>query len=344
MDPITQAAFGATWAGAAVAAGVVDSKDANDQSAVGTLLLLGALTGMAPDLDVFIRSSTDPMLALEFHRQFTHSLLFIPFGALICAGVFFAFLRRRLGFRQTLLTCLFAYASHGVLDACTTYGTLLLWPFADLRVAWNNISVVDPFFTVPVLTMVVLAVRRRRPHWTLLGLAWALSYLSFGVWQSERAEAAAAGLAAERGHGDVSAVIDAKPAFASLLVFKTVYEHEGVYYVDAVRTGLTARVIEGESVPRLVLDRDLPWLDADSQQAKDLERFRWFSADHLALNPQNSSQVIDIRYSMVPQRLDPLWAIEVSESAAADQHVIWRPMRGDGADRLSDLWDIWLDR
>ena len=38
---------------------------------------------MAPDLDVLFQSPTDPILFLEFHRQFTHSLVFIPIGALL---------------------------------------------------------------------------------------------------------------------------------------------------------------------------------------------------------------------------------------------------------------------
>ena len=42
---------------------------------------IGFLSGLAPDLDIFIRSESDPLLFLEFHRQFTHSLIFIPFVA-----------------------------------------------------------------------------------------------------------------------------------------------------------------------------------------------------------------------------------------------------------------------
>ena len=57
--------------------------------------LLGALAGMAPDLDVLIRSSVDPLLFLEYHRQFTHSLVFIPLGAALCAAGVFPFVRRR---------------------------------------------------------------------------------------------------------------------------------------------------------------------------------------------------------------------------------------------------------
>ena len=65
MDPFSQAAIGAAAAQSASAA-----KTARQA------LVIGAVAGMAPDLDVLIQSSTDPLLALEYHRQFTHSLLF----------------------------------------------------------------------------------------------------------------------------------------------------------------------------------------------------------------------------------------------------------------------------
>ncbi|MFB0976320.1 MAG: metal-dependent hydrolase, partial [Myxococcota bacterium] len=57
MDPVTQAALGA-------AAALIVSKPKQMRWAAP----LGALSGMAPDLDVFIRSSTDPLLFLEYHR------------------------------------------------------------------------------------------------------------------------------------------------------------------------------------------------------------------------------------------------------------------------------------
>ena len=41
------------------------------------------------------------------------------------------------------------YATHGLLDSCTSYGTQLFWPFSDVRVAWDTMSIVDPLFTVP---------------------------------------------------------------------------------------------------------------------------------------------------------------------------------------------------
>ena len=74
MDPISQGIVGAVCA-----------RTARPKSPARDTLLLGALAGMAPDLDVLIRSGTDPLLFLEYHRQFTHSIAFAPVGALIVA-------------------------------------------------------------------------------------------------------------------------------------------------------------------------------------------------------------------------------------------------------------------
>lgn len=95
--------------------------------------VLGLLSGLAPDLDALIKSQSDPLLALEFHRQFTHSLFFIPIGSLICALVLHHLIakRRGLSFKQSWLFCALGYGTHALLDACTTYGTQLLWPLTN---------------------------------------------------------------------------------------------------------------------------------------------------------------------------------------------------------------------
>ena len=121
--------------------------------------MLGFLSGMAPDLDILIRSSTDPLLSLEYHRQFTHSLIFIPFGGLICALFLFVVFKKisPFNFKKTWLYCTLGYGTHGLIDACTSYGTLLFWPFSDIRIAWNNISIIDPLFTIPLILLIALA-------------------------------------------------------------------------------------------------------------------------------------------------------------------------------------------
>lgn len=297
MDPLSQGGLGASLAAGGTRPGRLRIAAA-----------LGLLSGMAADLDVLIGSATDPLLFLEYHRQFSHALVFVPIGALLCAGLAHAAVRRWLRFRDTYLFCLLGYASHGLLDACTSYGTQLLWPFADVRVAWNHVSVVDPLFTLPLLGLLGVAAIRRRPGLARLALAWGLLYLGLGAVQHERARAAGAALAAARGH-DARALL-AKPSFGNLLVWKTVYSAEGHYLVDAVRLGLAVSYHPGERTPVLAAGQ-VPWLAADSRQARDLARFRRFSMGYLAVDPEHPERIVDVRYSMIPNRIDALWGIEL---------------------------------
>lgn len=55
-----------------------------------------------------------------------------------------------------------AIVTHPLLDCCTLYGTQLLEPFTNFRVAWNTIAVADPFYTLPFLIFLILAARRAR--------------------------------------------------------------------------------------------------------------------------------------------------------------------------------------
>lgn len=324
MDPLSQAALGAA---------IPQSLDKTGQ--LTRVALVGALAGMAPDLDVLIRSSSDPLLFLMYHRQFTHSLVFIPLGALLCSLASWPLTKHALSFLQTYWIALLGYGSHGLLDACTTYGTLLLWPFSDVRIAWNNVSVVDPLFTLPLLASVLLAARARS-HWIVrTGIVWALCYLGLGVVQGHRAETVGRELAASRGH--VPQGLSAKPGFANLLLWKVIYEHDGHYFVDAVRAGIAASVYEGEAVEKLAIDRHFPWLDAGSQQALDIERFRWFSSNYLAVDARNPLRVVDMRYSMLPNEINALWGIELSPDAPPEAHVRYVAERSGAQARVTAL-------
>lgn len=308
MDPVSQGVLGG-----AASLSIAQTKH------LPIALLCGILSGMAPDLDALIRSDTDPLLYLEFHRQFTHSLIFMPIGALICAGFCYATFARRLMFFPTYLYCLIGYATHGPLDACTSYGTQLLWPFSSTRVAWDSISIIDPLFTIPIIVLVGFGAIRSSALYGKLAMFWVFIYLSFGILQRERVETFAENLASSRNH--IAARLTVKPSFGNLLVWKTIYEADGKYFVDAVRAAKNFTLFEGQSVPKLNFNRDLPWLDPQSQQAKDLERFRWFSNDFLALAANRSNFVIDMRYSMVPNEVDGLWGIQLSPHFNADEHV-----------------------
>jgi len=329
MDPLTQGVLGAALPQAV-----------NSPRYAASAGLLGFLAGMAADLDVLIRSGDDPLLFLEYHRQFTHALVFIPVGGTLCALLLHGLLGRRrgLGFRYTWLFCTLGYATHALLDACTTYGTMLFWPFSDVRVAWNTISIIDPLFTLPLLAAVILAARRHRPVYARIALCWAAAYMGLGLWQRNEAVAMGHALAAQRGHAPLR--LEAKPSFGNILVWKVVYETADQFYVDAVRATVAPRVFPGDSVPKLDIGRDMPWLERGSQQARDIERFRWFSNGYIARHPDYANRVIDIRYSMIPNEFAPLWSIELHPEAGQGEHAAYLVHRDGGADRLARMWGM----
>lgn len=341
MDPLTQGALGA-----------VLPQTVAKKSLVGRAALFGFLAGLAADLDVLIRSNTDPLLFLEYHRQFTHSLIFIPIGGTIIGLLLHYIVGKRwnLSTTQSILFCTLGYATHALLDACTSYGTQLFWPFSDERFAWNAISIIDPLFTIPLLVGIIGAILKQKPVFARAALLWAAIYLSLSVFQRDAAKTMGLELAAERGHNVVR--IEVKPSFANLLVWKTVYEtppenkgdSTGRFYIDAVSPTFAKTVYPGRSIRKLDTEKDFSWLSSQSQQAKDIERFRWFSNGYIARHPSRPNQIIDVRYSMVPNEIAALWSIELSQNAGPDDHVKFMTDRGPIKEHARKLWAMIFDK
>ena len=165
------------------------------------------------------------------------SLLFIPFGGLICSLLLYPLLARRLkvSFLQILLWCTIGYATHGLLDGCTSYGTQLFWPLSDKRFAWDIISIIDPLLTLPLLSMIIFSARKKARRYALIGIVWLGLYFSFSFYQHGRALAEGQKLAESRGLDILK--IEAKPSFANILIWKVITTTENSYYVDAVKIG-----------------------------------------------------------------------------------------------------------
>lgn len=340
MDPVSQAVLGAT------AAELFAARSPQDRAHLPMIACIGALSGMAADLDVLIQSPTDPLLFFDYHRHFTHALLFIPAGALMVAiALHFLYFRHRLSFAKTWLYCLAGYATHGILDCFTAYGTSIFWPFSDVRIAWDWIAVVDPLFTVPALVLVVLAGYTRDMRPAVTAAAWMLLYLGFGFIQHERAEGAGLALAQTRGHSP--ARLEVKPAVGSLLIWKILYQHQNHYHVDAVRTGADIVSWAGACAVRFTPEQHAFRLAPTSQQTRDIDRFDHFAHGYLALDGQDETTVVDLRYSMLPDEVTPLWGIRLKPNRPIDEHVeyftimprvtaarvavFWQLLRGDPA-------------
>lgn len=299
MDPVTQGVFGSLWAQA--------GSRGRQLRRVGAA---GFVAGMAPDLDVLIRSQDDALLFIDYHRHFTHAIPFAPIGGLLVALALWPVLRRELRFTVLYLACFLGYLSHGLLDAFTSYGTHLGWPFTESRVALSWISVIDPLFTLPLLVLLVLGLWRRRRVFTVAALAWATLYLGFGAWQQQRAEQALLGWM--RHNNIVSERYIAKPSFANLLLWRGLIDEGSHFRALAIRQPLwgAPRIYEGARVAVLASDSLLP---EASRGARDVNRFAVFSDGWVfryAPREQAGRWFIgDFRYAMDPASERPLWGI-----------------------------------
>ena len=315
MDIVTQGLIGATMA----LAGAKPKE-------VRLAALVGFCAPLLADADALIRSSEDPLLFLEYHRHFSHALLFIPVGALIASLLLWPLLRKRLTFKRIYLYAFLGYATAGLLDACTSYGTHLLWPFNNDRIAWSIISIFDPIFSLALIVAIVIGAVKHRPLAARVGMMFAATYLSFGAIQHDRAESVAHRQAQQRGHIIERLIV--KPTMGNLLLWRSVYETEGMFYVDAVRVGLLDknRVFSGNAVQVFDINRDLPQLTTKLTVYRDIERFKYFSDGFLAQHPERPNVLGDIRYAMLPNSIKPLWGIELPLDSP-DEHVTFDTYR-----------------
>jgi inner membrane protein len=325
MDLITHSLAGATLAGS-VAPGPLLRRAA----------AVGAVASLLPDVDVLIRVAGDPLLTVEYHRHFTHSLVFAPFGAVLVAAPAWLFLRGHMTFARIFLYAVLGVLSGGLLDTCTSFGTHLLWPFSDQRIAWNVIAVLDPLFSLMLLVTLGFAIAWRSAVPARIGVAIALLYLLVGFAQHQRAETAALQLAQARGHAVER--MEVKPTLGNLVLWRSVYLSEAVFHVDAVRIASGGPLVyRGGSLPRFHPDQ----LDAPPGpvQTSDIERFRRVSDDYLVVHPQRPRVIGDVRYAMLPNSTLPLWGI-VLDPDAPERHVDFIPMRSMTPAMRRDFLDM----
>ena len=142
----------------------------------GTAILVGALAGAMPDLDIIPTLFMEQLAKLDVHRGYSHSILFALLISPILGYIIARMTKGRGGTNNRLpwtILIFIAVLLHIGIDCLTTYGTRIFLPFSDYRVAISAIAIIDPFFTIPLVAAVLalLLMRKRMKFRRLVFLA-----------------------------------------------------------------------------------------------------------------------------------------------------------------------------
>ncbi len=152
-------------------------------------LLFGAIGGTIPDLDVFVGRwiYSNEIDIMSFHRGFMHSILFSFLAAFLLGWIVFKLYdsgkrKHTTNIKDWIWLFFLSLFTHPILDCFTPYGTQLFAPFSNYRVAFNNISVVDPLYTVPFIMCLIgmmfyMRNTKNRQFWLKMGIGISSAYM-----------------------------------------------------------------------------------------------------------------------------------------------------------------------
>jgi inner membrane protein len=285
MDTVTQITLGAA-VGEATAG----------REAGGKAPLWGAFFGLLPDLDVLANPFLTEVQALTLHRSVTHSLLFI---AMVTLGAAVGLRRLHRGSSVSAgrwgALVFAALLTHVGLDCLTTYGTQVFWPFSDYPVIYGTIFIIDPLYTIPLATGLLVSLRwaptARRRRWTnYAGLALSSAYLLWTVVNKQHVSQVFAG-ALDKTALEYERVFTAPTPFNNLL-WQGIAEADDGYYIGFYSLLDDDQSIDFRHVPKR---HDLL---GDARENPVVQRLRHFSRGYYIVRrtPDGGLQIHDLRF------------------------------------------------
>ena len=337
MDLVTQAILGAAVAEAG------GWRAEFGKSAI----FAGLFFGMAPDFDIIARLGGE-WSSLIHHRGITHSVFFAPVVAPVCGWLIWKARGSVEGhWRRWSALIFWALLTHPLLDLFTSYGTQLLTPLSQERFALDGVSIIDPIYTVPLLTGLILCAvwRKNRVRGQRLMAALLIAttaYLGFGAWQSMQvSERASVQLARS-----VSVVrTRAMPTIGNMVLWRVVAKdgegtiHVGMHSQFAPKPAIVfhqAKALDSPLVQKALAD----------PRGKI---YRWFADDLLAYTIEEPGQggmilqMADMRYGGVRDPLEPMWGARAMFDDQMNVVEITRfnTRRTDGESLKAELRALW---
>jgi inner membrane protein len=356
MDSITQATLGAAMGHA-----VLGEKMGNKA------ILIGAIAGTIPDLDVFSRLFLDHQVyGLVYHRGITHSIFFtlvaspifawlslqyykrdihktelaqgilatwwfLFYGIIVAALGYLTYTSKSLvaggflslfalgfiplikslkrnyehrelieydpSFKNWTLMFFLAFLTHWIIDACTAYGTQIFEPFSRYRVAFNNISILDPLYTVPmIIGLVGVFYAKKYPKqrlWNYIGISVATLYMVSTFYSKSVMNSVVADSLQEQGIEYTEYIT--YPSILNTVLWQTTVLSEDAYYYGTYSFFDKNPTIEFVKLPK---NHDLI---EGHQEEEYLGILLWFANGYYNLieQPDGSIMFNNLRFGMM---------------------------------------------
>ena len=138
---------------------------------------------------------------------------------------------------------------------------------------------------------------------------------------------------------------EVKPSLGNHILFRAFYEHDGTYFVDAIRVPWWGdlRIYEGSSIPAADTEAFVATHGVDDVRSGDISRFATFSAGYLVEDPRFEGVLSDFRYAAVPNDIAPMWGIDVLGTPPG-QHLEWMHFQKIDATDRARLVDMLVGR
>jgi inner membrane protein len=312
MDSLTQIALGAAI-GELVAGRRLGYKAA----------LLGGIVATIPDLDVLFSLVLDPVDYLHIHRGFTHSLFFsallAPLLALLAQRIHRQ--KSQMTFKSWFTLFYLVLLTHPILDLFTGYGTQFLYPITDHAFEFNTIFIIDPIYTLPLLTCLVLALRlprnnAKRTKYTQIGLTVSTAYLLLTV-VLKLAAIPAFKAELDRQNIQYERMMTVPGPFNSLLWRALVETEHGFYQGTYSLFDTSENLIRFTFLPRNAHKIE------DIKNSSAIQRLLWFSKGYYHINERDGELYFnDLRFgsynSWMGDHSSFIFAFRIDETLTGD--------------------------
>ena len=251
----------------------------------------------------------------------------------------------KVGYWRWYLLFLLAIGTHPVLDCCTVYGTEILWPFVKARVAFSNISVVDPIYTFPFLVCVLVASflardNKARFNWNLAGLTISTLYMCFTFYNQSRASKILNSTLADANINPDRTLVT--PSILNNILWRATVETDSLYYLGMYSFFDEEKVFQLTPVPAQHN------LVEGFEEDHTLNELKYFSNDYFSIMRRDDGQLQlnDMRYGTFKgdgtNPSDYIFHFILEETPKGLQlakMAAGPDEEGEGGNMLGDLWN-----